>query len=315
MASPDEESLSPKNRLKLLCSYGGKILPRPSDGHLKYVGGETRVLVAPRSISFSDLKMRIGEMFNNAEVVMKYQILPEDLNALVSVTCDEDLHHMLDEYDRQQPRSPSNSPRFRLFLFSAAPPPLSSPTDHAATPLEQRYVEAINGVPPAATSPTSTIDLRDARPNVLSAAGAGSEVVHWVRSTPNLDGTLCWMANGVGPPHGGRQQQPHHRHHQNHGQEGPPACVGGMLWRMGSGPVRFEGCACGCGYRGMASPRPPHVRGHHPPHAAGPAMGRGGCVCFGHVGEPSAVLSPRGGPRHCLPFGVPARKPTTPLWG
>jgi len=40
-------------RVKLFCSHGGKILPRPTDGALKYVGGETRVVVIPRSITFS----------------------------------------------------------------------------------------------------------------------------------------------------------------------------------------------------------------------------------------------------------------------
>ncbi|KAG1363626.1 hypothetical protein COCNU_11G004530 [Cocos nucifera] len=318
MVSADEDSLSLKNRLKLLCSYGGKILPRPSDSQLKYIGGQTRVLVVPRSISFSGecTRMRIREMFNNAEVVMKYQIMPEDLHALVSVTCDEDLRHMLDEYDRQQPRSPSNSPRFRLFLFSTAPPPLSSPSDLAATPPEQRYIEAINGGSPAGASPISTIVLRDAfhaaRPNVLSAAGAGGEEVHRVHST---GGTLCRMANGVGPTHVGQQQHPHHHHRLNHGQQGPPAYVGGVLCGMGSGPVRYKGSVCGRGYRGMAPPRPPYVQGHHHPHAAGPAMERGGCVCFGHVGEQAAVLLPRGGPPHGLAFGVPAGKPTTPLRG
>lgn len=43
---------SPKNKIKLLCSHGGKILPRPADGHLKYVGGETRVISVPRDIKF-----------------------------------------------------------------------------------------------------------------------------------------------------------------------------------------------------------------------------------------------------------------------
>ena len=50
----DETStLSPKSKLKFLCSYGGKILPRPTDGHLKYVGGETRVIAMQRDIKFS----------------------------------------------------------------------------------------------------------------------------------------------------------------------------------------------------------------------------------------------------------------------
>ena len=39
--------------LKFLCSYGGKILPRSSDGVLRYVGGLTRVLAVDRSISYA----------------------------------------------------------------------------------------------------------------------------------------------------------------------------------------------------------------------------------------------------------------------
>lgn len=44
---------SPRNKVKLLCSHGGKILPRSADGHLKYVGGETRIVSFPRDINFS----------------------------------------------------------------------------------------------------------------------------------------------------------------------------------------------------------------------------------------------------------------------
>lgn len=52
----DEMSTSPKNKVKLLCSHGGKILPRTSDGQLKYVGGETRVITIPRDVSYSGYK-------------------------------------------------------------------------------------------------------------------------------------------------------------------------------------------------------------------------------------------------------------------
>lgn len=48
-----EETLSPKNRVKFLCSHGGRIVPRPIDGQLKYVGGETRVIAIPHDISLS----------------------------------------------------------------------------------------------------------------------------------------------------------------------------------------------------------------------------------------------------------------------
>lgn len=55
-------SLKIKNRgdrMKLLCSYGGKILPRPSDGILKYVGGETRVIALSHDANFSG-KLKLG---------------------------------------------------------------------------------------------------------------------------------------------------------------------------------------------------------------------------------------------------------------
>ena len=41
------------SRVKFMCSHGGRIVPRPPDGQLKYVGGETRVIAIPRDISFS----------------------------------------------------------------------------------------------------------------------------------------------------------------------------------------------------------------------------------------------------------------------
>lgn len=42
-----------KPAIKLLCRYGGRILPRQPDGRLRYVGGETRLVSLPRSAPFS----------------------------------------------------------------------------------------------------------------------------------------------------------------------------------------------------------------------------------------------------------------------
>lgn len=53
------ETTSPKNRVKFLCSHGGRILPRPTDGQLKYVGGETRAIAIPRDTSFSGFECDI----------------------------------------------------------------------------------------------------------------------------------------------------------------------------------------------------------------------------------------------------------------
>ncbi|KAL3729424.1 hypothetical protein ACJRO7_026525 [Eucalyptus globulus] len=137
------EAMLPSNKVKLLCSHGGKILPRPGDGHLKYVGGETRVISISRDASFSDLMKKLSAQID-ADVVLKYQVAPEDLDALVSVRSDEDLRHMLDEYDRHES---GGNPRLRAFLFPANLTVVENQTA-ALEPQapEQCYVDAINGI-------------------------------------------------------------------------------------------------------------------------------------------------------------------------
>lgn len=132
---------SPKSRIKFLCSQGGKILPQPADGHLKYVGGETRVISVPRDIKLSELMKKLTPQIEG-DMVLKYQLVHEDLDALISVKTDEDLRHMLEEYDRCES---AGIPRLRAFLYPAKPVVV----DHHMTPpepLEQRYIDAINGI-------------------------------------------------------------------------------------------------------------------------------------------------------------------------
>ncbi|KAJ6704587.1 hypothetical protein OIU85_030403 [Salix viminalis] len=142
-------SSSPRNRVKFLCSYGGKILPRAVDGHLKYVGGETRVIAIPRGITFSELTMKLSAEFEG-DMVLKHQVIPEELDILVSVKSDEDLKHMLEEYDRHES---AGTPKFRAFLFPSNPAAIEKTTymDPYA-PEQQRYLDSINGMARAAAS-------------------------------------------------------------------------------------------------------------------------------------------------------------------
>lgn len=140
------------NRVKFLCSHGGRILPRPPDGQLKYVGGETRVIAVPRDISFSELVKKLSSLCDG-NVVLKYQVLPEDLDTLISVTCDEDLQNMLAENDRQNKRSSLSEsggcPMLRSFLFPANQVNVDkqlNPESMDTQALEQHYIDAINGV-------------------------------------------------------------------------------------------------------------------------------------------------------------------------
>ncbi|PQQ00469.1 uncharacterized protein Pyn_08160 [Prunus yedoensis var. nudiflora] len=88
-----------KETLKLLCSYGGKILPRHTDGNLRYVGGLTRVLAVDASISFAELMVKLAE-FCGYSVDLRCQLPDGDFETLISVKSDEELANIIEEYDR-----------------------------------------------------------------------------------------------------------------------------------------------------------------------------------------------------------------------
>ncbi|KAD3067843.1 hypothetical protein R6Q59_018041 [Mikania micrantha] len=131
-------------KVKFLCSYGGKILPRPSDGVLRYVGGDTRIISVRRDVGFDEL---IQKMFDShgQNLVIKYQLPGEDLDALVTVSRPDDLENMMDEYDKLIEKSSDGSAKLRVFLFSD----LDSSSVIGFKDLQdsgQKYVEAVNGI-------------------------------------------------------------------------------------------------------------------------------------------------------------------------
>ncbi|GJM96251.1 hypothetical protein PR202_ga13070 [Eleusine coracana subsp. coracana] len=88
--------------IKLTCSHSGRLVHcGPGDATL-YLGGETRVVAVPRSASFSDRAHRLAD----------------DEGIVVSVTCDEELAHMVDEYDRLRATRPGAA--FRVFVSTTA---------------------------------------------------------------------------------------------------------------------------------------------------------------------------------------------------
>ncbi|KAF5729214.1 hypothetical protein HS088_TW21G01373 [Tripterygium wilfordii] len=134
---------SSSTKAKFLCSFGGKILPRPSDGKLRYVGGETRIIRLSKDISWQDLLQKMSAIYVQTHTI-KYQLPGEDLDALVSVSCDEDLQNMMEECNVLE-HGGSHKPR--MFLFS------SSELEDAQFGLgsvegdsEIQYVVAVNGM-------------------------------------------------------------------------------------------------------------------------------------------------------------------------
>ncbi|XP_019415476.1 PREDICTED: uncharacterized protein LOC109326975 [Lupinus angustifolius] len=139
-----DESVSVKT-LKLMCRYGGKILPRPSDGMLRYVGGQTRIISVKRDVSFNDLMQKMADTYGQLAVI-KYQLPDEELDALVSVSCTDDLENMMEEYDRLIESSPDGSAKLRLFLISASElDPFAVIQFGDFLDSGHKYVEAVNG--------------------------------------------------------------------------------------------------------------------------------------------------------------------------
>ncbi|KAJ0537776.1 putative PB1 domain-containing protein [Helianthus annuus] len=110
----------PTTKLRLMCSTGGHILPRPHDKSLCYIGGDTRIVSVDRHTTLQDLTHRLNKtLFKSlptSSFTLKYQLPSEDLDALISVTTDEDLENMIDEYERL-----NSSSRIRLFVFPSNP--------------------------------------------------------------------------------------------------------------------------------------------------------------------------------------------------
>ncbi|PON85797.1 PB1 domain containing protein [Trema orientale] len=105
-------------RVRFMCSFGGKIVPRPHDNQLRYVGGDTRIVAVHRATNFSGLLTKLSKLSGTSDVIIKYQLPSEDLDALISVSTDEDVENMMDEYDRLVQNQNPKSTRLRIFLFS-----------------------------------------------------------------------------------------------------------------------------------------------------------------------------------------------------
>ncbi|KAK3036708.1 hypothetical protein RJ639_030532 [Escallonia herrerae] len=204
-------------KLRLMCSYGGHIVPRPHDKSLCYVGGDTRIVVFDRQTTLVDLTTRLSKtLLNNTPFSIKYQLPQEDLDSLISVTTDEDLDNMIDEYDRLNCPSTSNKPqsRLRVFLFPAKPESGSSIGSilESSVKSEDWFLNALNGATSgfsesasvnsllgltddAAGTPKADLSAKDAEVK----AGVKHQDVHSVPDSPMLDTTSSFGSTSSSP--------------------------------------------------------------------------------------------------------------------
>ncbi|KAL9998543.1 putative protein kinase TKL-Pl-6 family [Helianthus debilis subsp. tardiflorus] len=137
---------SQQEKIKFLCSSGGKILPRPGDGKLRYVGGETHIFSIQKNMSLDEFLKRVSEYCNQPHTT-KYQLPGEDLDALISVASNEDFQNMIEEYNGLGSRDGSS--RLRIFLIPLTESECTITVEADAniqTNPEYQYVAAVNGI-------------------------------------------------------------------------------------------------------------------------------------------------------------------------
>ncbi|KAI8002069.1 hypothetical protein LOK49_LG09G02806 [Camellia lanceoleosa] len=161
-----------------------KSCPGPSDGKLRYVGGETRIMRISKGISWQELMQKTLTIYNQVHVI-KYQLPGEDLDSLVSVSCDEDLQNMMEECNLLED---GGSQKLRMFLFS------SSDFDDSQLglgSLEERVADELVG---AVTAPLTT--------NMPSSANVSSQPV--AMSSSNTSESNSQAYHGQMVDHGGQ---------------------------------------------------------------------------------------------------------------
>ncbi|KAJ7525975.1 hypothetical protein O6H91_17G076500 [Diphasiastrum complanatum] len=133
-------------RVKFLCSYGGNIYPRSHDKQLRYVMGETKIVAVSREITYENLMAKLAKLAGR-DIVVKYQLPYEDLDALVSVVSDEDIQNMLEEYEKAEARkAKKNLLRLRLFLFPNKRQDEGIERVGGLRTPEQQFLDAVNGL-------------------------------------------------------------------------------------------------------------------------------------------------------------------------
>ncbi|KAF9664004.1 hypothetical protein SADUNF_Sadunf17G0110900 [Salix dunnii] len=151
---PQPPATAPK--LRLMCSYGGQIIPNPHTKSLCYSGGDTRLITIPtgtssatstnitsNGLTLPSLITHISSTLKiTAPITLKYQLPHHNLDSLISLASDEDVLIMLDEHENN--RTPS---RLRLFVFPTKPflsqPELKSSTQLNHPKTETWFVDAL----------------------------------------------------------------------------------------------------------------------------------------------------------------------------
>ncbi|XP_020597119.1 uncharacterized protein LOC110036909 [Phalaenopsis equestris] len=104
------------SKVKLLCSFGGKIIDNRQDENLHYVGGQTRIIAFRRDTVFQDFYSKMENVYGGP-IRICYQYPKQSLDTLISVNFVEDFENMMDAIDDLSKTSSCGSTKLRVFLF------------------------------------------------------------------------------------------------------------------------------------------------------------------------------------------------------
>ncbi|WZZ14291.1 uncharacterized protein LOC103839927 [Brassica rapa] len=200
MASSPRSEYDNQPRVRFMCTFGGRILPRPPDNQLCYVGGDNRMVAVHRHTTFTSLLTKLAKLSGKGNMSVKYQLPNEDLDALISVSTDEDVENMMEEYDRVALNQNPRSSRLRLFLFAKTIAGEEDDNDSRASSIsslldssvnrEQWFLDALNHGSSAASNGGSAKGFERVRSEVSSIV---SEVPDYLFGLDHFDETA--------PPH------------------------------------------------------------------------------------------------------------------
>ncbi|GJN37261.1 hypothetical protein PR202_gb26193 [Eleusine coracana subsp. coracana] len=118
-----------------------------------YASSEASDTSRSRNISWQELKLKTTAVYNQPHVI-KYQLPGEDLDALISVSNDEDLRNMMDECGFLE--SGDGSQKLRIFLVSSIEfDDMSFSLGSMDSDSGIQYVAAINGMDGGVAKPSS----------------------------------------------------------------------------------------------------------------------------------------------------------------
>jgi hypothetical protein len=144
--------------VKFICSYQGKILPRSTDGKLRYNDGITRILTVDRSVSYAELMVKLGE-FCGYSVTLRCELPNGDLETLISIKSDEDLANLIEEFDKISPNSKIRailSPPHSLKQITP-PSSMNSSSNSSFSPTKRQFFAQYNSPKAYSLSPSPPV--------------------------------------------------------------------------------------------------------------------------------------------------------------